>query len=160
MGVLSEHHGCGTFCVGAPDPCFPGWSLCFSAHRCRGSFLLGRVQLRVNRRKPPRVPRKDRRPPPLEGLDPRRTLGRASSEMAGDALPGGSKRHQLLGMQGEQQTATLALRSPKSRRDTEDVTQVCHRWDSQRDPKLVGRVLGGNPISRRRQTSSSTGHVH
>ncbi|XP_036915731.1 zinc finger protein 831 [Sturnira hondurensis] len=57
--------------------------------RYRGSFLQGRVQLRARRlRKPLWVLRRDCHPPPLEGLDPRRTLGQAASETAGNALPG------------------------------------------------------------------------
>ncbi|KAM5305519.1 zinc finger protein 831 [Glossophaga mutica] len=55
--------------------------------RYRGSFLQGRAQLRARRlRKPLWVLRKDRHPPQLEGLDPRRTLGPAASEMAGLSL--------------------------------------------------------------------------
>lgn len=88
------------------DTCSQDWSLsvCFSIHRYRGSFLQGRVRLRASRlRKPLRVLRRDCHPPPLEGLDPRRTLGQASSEMAGNALLEsmlGVKRHQATGDAG------------------------------------------------------------
>ncbi|EPQ19835.1 Zinc finger protein 831 [Myotis brandtii] len=59
--------------------------------RYRGIFLQGRVRLRASRlRKPLWVLRRDCHPPPLEGLDPRRTLGQASSEMAGLSLQGES----------------------------------------------------------------------
>uniref|UniRef100_G1NYH6 Zinc finger protein 831 n=1 Tax=Myotis lucifugus TaxID=59463 RepID=G1NYH6_MYOLU len=63
------------------------------ASRYRGSFLQGRVRLRASRlRKPLWVLRRDYHPPPLEGLDPRRTLGQASSGMAGLSLQGESSR--------------------------------------------------------------------
>ncbi|XP_015421697.1 PREDICTED: zinc finger protein 831 [Myotis davidii] len=59
--------------------------------RYRGSFLQGRVRLRASRlRKPLWVLRRDCHLPQLEGLDPRRTLGQASSEMAGLSLQGES----------------------------------------------------------------------
>ncbi|CAM9492823.1 unnamed protein product [Rangifer tarandus platyrhynchus] len=57
--------------------------------RYRGNFLQSRVQLRVIRlRKPHWVLRKDGHPPRDKGLDPHRTQGQASSEMAGLNLSG------------------------------------------------------------------------
>ncbi|XP_008591518.1 PREDICTED: zinc finger protein 831 [Galeopterus variegatus] len=51
--------------------------------RYKGNFLQRCVQLKASRRRrPPRLPRSCR-PPPSEGLDPCRTLGKSSSEVAG-----------------------------------------------------------------------------
>ncbi|KAM5219580.1 zinc finger protein 831 [Hipposideros larvatus] len=63
--------------------------LSVNSRRYRGTFLQSRVQLKAGRlRKPLRVLRKDGHPPSIEGLDPHRTLGQSSSEMAGRNLHG------------------------------------------------------------------------
>ncbi|XP_008840401.1 zinc finger protein 831 [Nannospalax galili] len=57
--------------------------------RCEGSFWQSRAQLRTKRLyKPPWMPRRSCLPHRLEGLEPRRTLRRASSEAAGLSVPG------------------------------------------------------------------------
>lgn len=93
------------------------------SHRRRGGFLQSRVQLRGGGlHRPPRVLRKDRHLPPLEGLGPRRTPRKPSSETAGNVLLGGESQlgtaraqapRQMLGMQGGQQPASCALESPE-----------------------------------------------
>ena len=139
--------------------------MCFLSPRYKGNFLQSRFQLRASRlRKPHWVLRKDGRSPPAEGPAPRRTCGQASSETAGKALLGGESKPgtRLLGCETSR-AAILAVQSLKSSRETDAcgmMTKVSPLWDS-RDPKLGERVLGENtenPILRRQQTSSSTGH--
>lgn len=121
--------------------------------------MQSRFQLRASRlRKPHWVLRKDGSSPPSEGPAPRRTCGQASSETAGKALLGGASKPgtRLLGYEMSR-AAILAVRSLKSSREM-DARGVM--WDSQ-DPKLGERVLGEdieNPVLRRQQRSSSTGH--
>ncbi|XP_078300027.1 zinc finger protein 831 isoform X1 [Panthera onca] len=63
------------------------------SRRRRGGFLQSRVQLRGGGlHRPPRVLRKDRHLPPLEGLGPRRTPRKPSSETAGLNLRGEPSR--------------------------------------------------------------------
>nr|KAF6472988.1 zinc finger protein 831 [Molossus molossus] len=104
---------------------FRGTSRQNTRRRCRGSFQQGRLQLRGSRRRRPlRVLRKDRRPPPLEGLDPRRTLGQASSDMAG------------LRLQGEPPRATPASRGCGTGEEEEE---------EDRRPMAEGSCPGASP---------------
>nr|KAF6278789.1 zinc finger protein 831 [Pipistrellus kuhlii] len=97
-----------------------------AARRCRGSFLQGPVRLRASRlRKPLRVLRRDCHPPPLEGLDPRRTLGQASSEMAG------------LSLQGESSCATSASPLGCGNREEKDWRPTSGGSSPSTDPRAV-----------------------